>query len=91
MHLLRVTQPRSRLQLSCNYLQSCQGGVGGPGVGPKDTVRKRELHAWQVRSCVLARPAEATGQPWFYKARGWPEMFCFTNARRLIWGKFASL
>ena len=45
---------------------------------------------------VAARKPCSPGQPGplaaaVYEAQGWPEMFCFTNARRLIWGKFAPL
>ncbi|XP_010828541.1 PREDICTED: ephrin type-A receptor 8-like [Bison bison bison] len=42
-------------------------------------------------SILAARKPGSPGQPGplaaaVYEARGWPEMFCFTNARWLIWG-----
>lgn len=60
-------------------------------MGPKGTGRKQELQARRVRSYVFARPAEATGQPWFARYRAGSRCFASQMHDGLIWGKFASL
>lgn len=85
-----LAQSHTAKKLWCIYFQSCQGGGGWAKVEPEDGVRKQELKPSSPET------ASSPGQPKplaaaLCKARGWPEMFCLTNARWLIWGEFAPL